>query len=133
MNQPKTRNSILAVEILLLVLLTALTYLPNLSQATIYRDDWYYTMDGLKAGPGVFPVMFSIDRPARGVFFEIYYSLFGITPAPYHAASFIWRLLMGLAALWFFHQFWPKRRYIALGMTALFVMYPGYTRWMEGF
>jgi len=28
--------------------------------------------------------MFSIDRPARGYFFELYYSLFGPQPLPYH-------------------------------------------------
>jgi len=54
------------VEILLILVIAGVTYLPNLSRATIYRDDWYYTMDRLIGGPGVFQAMFSIDRPARG-------------------------------------------------------------------
>ncbi|HVN55079.1 MAG TPA: hypothetical protein VMT46_12170 [Anaerolineaceae bacterium] len=133
MLKKQLRNRTVWIEILLLVLVTCLGYLPNLSQATIFRDDWYYTMDGLLAGPGVFQTMFSIDRPARGLFFQIYFQLFGINPAPYHIASFIWRLLMGLAAVWFLYLLWPKRRHIAFWMTLLFVLYPGYTRWMEGF
>lgn len=121
------------IEILLIVIISAVTYLPNLSQASIYRDDWYYTMDRLIGGPGVFQEMFSIDRPARGPLFEAYYQLFGIQPFPYHMSSYVWRLLGGLAALWLFNLLWPGKRYPAFFMALLFTIYPGYTRWMEGF
>jgi hypothetical protein len=122
-----------AVEAALLLVVTGLAYLPNLLQATIYRDDWYYAMDRLIGGPGVFQAMFSIDRPARGPFFEIYYQLFGITPLSYHLTSFLWRLLGGLAALWLFNLLWPKQHRAALFMALLFCLFPGYMRWMEGF
>ncbi len=121
------------VEILLILLIAAVTYLPNLSQATIYRDDWYYTMDRLIGGPGIYQEMFSIDRPARGPLFEAYYQLFGIQPFPYHMSSFLWRVLGGLAALWLFRQLWPRQRLASFMMALLFVLYPGYLRWMEGF
>ena len=52
-------------EILLILAIAAVTYLPHLSQATIYRDDWYYAMDRMIGGPGVFEEMFRIDLPAR--------------------------------------------------------------------
>jgi hypothetical protein len=120
------------VPIGLLLLASALAYLPNLLQATVYRDDWYYVLDRLIGGPGVFQAMFSIDRPARGPFFELYYLLFGIHPLPYHIASYIWRFLSGLAALWLFHQLWPNQRRATLVMALLFVLFPGYLRWMEG-
>src|SRR5215216_5915811 len=121
------------VEMLLIVVIAAVTYLPNLSQATIYRDDWYYTMDRLIGGPGVFQEMFSIDRPARGPLFEAYYQLFGIQPFPYHMMSFLWRVAGGLAALWLFRQLWPRQHLATFMMALLFVLYPGYLRWMEGF
>lgn len=111
---------------------SVLAYLPGLLQATVYRDDWYYIMDRLIGGPGVFQGMFSIDRPARGPFFELYYQLFGITPLPYHLASYIWRFLAGLAALWLFRLLWPDQRRATLWMALLFVLFPGYLRWMEG-
>ena len=63
-------NRTLMVEILLILAIAAVTYLPNLSRATIYRDDWYYTMDRLIGGPKIFHEMFSIDRPARGRFLK---------------------------------------------------------------
>jgi hypothetical protein len=122
-----------AVEIGLILVVSGLTYLPNLLQATIYRDDWYYVMDRLIGGPGVFQAMFSIDRPARGPFFEAYYQLFGVSPLPYHLTSFLWRFLGGLAALWLFNLLWPKQRTAALFMALLFALFPGYLRWMEGF
>jgi hypothetical protein len=121
------------LEILLILVIAGVTYLPNLSRATTYRDDWYYTMDRLISGPGVFQVMFNIDRPARGPLFEAYYELFGIHPFPYHMSSFLWRVVGGLAALWLFRQLWPRQRLATFMMALLFVLYPGYIRWMEGF
>ncbi|HEX6033870.1 MAG TPA: hypothetical protein VFY83_05515 [Anaerolineales bacterium] len=121
------------VEVFLILVIAAVTYLPNLSQATIYRDDWYYTMDRLIGGPGVFQEMFKVDRPARGPLFEAYYQLFGIQPFPYHMSSFLWRVAGGLAALWLFRQLWPRQRLATMMMALLFVLYPGYLRWMEGF
>jgi hypothetical protein len=121
------------VEIFLILVIAGVTYLPNLSQATIYRDDWYYVMDRLIGGPGVFQEMFSIDRPARGPLFEVYFQLFGIQPFPYHMTSFFWRVAGGLAALWLFRQLWPRQRLATFTMALLFVLFPGYLRWMEGF
>jgi hypothetical protein len=121
------------VEVLLILLIAGITYLPHLSQATIYRDDWYYVMDRLIGGPGIYPEMFSIDRPARGPLFEAYFQLFGIRPVPYHMSSFFWRVAGGLAALWLFRQLWPRQRLATFMMALLFTLFPGYLRWMEGF
>jgi hypothetical protein len=125
--------SLLVFEIALLAVVATLTYIPNLRKATIYRDDWYYALDRTIGGPQAFHEMFRIDRPARGYFFELYYRLFGIEPAPYHLAGFAWRLLMGASTMWLFLLLWPKQREAALLIALLFLIYPGYTRWMEGF
>jgi len=121
------------IEIALIVVVSALVYLPNLTRATIYRDNWYYTVDRLKGGPGTFQEMFRIDRPARGPFFELYYQLFSYQPFPYHLASYFWRLLSGLGALWLFTLIWPNNRRANLTMALFFTLFPGYFRWMEGF
>src|SRR5512142_3272082 len=104
------RNRAWIVLIVPILFLTTLTFYPSLRKATIYRDDWYYTLDRLIGGPQAFHEMFRIDRPARGYFFEAYYRLFGIEPAPYHLASFAWRLLVGFSALWLFRLIWPRQR-----------------------
>jgi hypothetical protein len=133
MTSPRRFSQTSLVEILLILVIAAVTYLPHLSQATIYRDDWYYTMDRMIGGPGIFQEMFKIDRPARGPLFEAYYQLFGIQPFPYHMSSFFWRVAGGLAALWLFRQLWPRQRLASFLMALLFTLYPGYLRWMEGF
>ncbi len=125
-------SSFAVIEIALTLIVLTLTYLPNLRKATIYRDDWYYTVDRMIGGPQTFHEMFRIDRPARGYFFEAYYRLFGVEPAPYHMATFVWRLLLGLSTLWLFSLIWPKHRQAVLLITILFLIFPGYTRWMEG-
>src|SRR5512141_1728797 len=107
------------VPVALLLVASALAYLPNLLQATVYRDDWYYVLDRIIGGPGIFQAMFSIDRPARGPFFEAYYLLFGVHPLPYHLASYLWRFLSGLAALWLFRLLWPQQRRAAMWMALL--------------
>ena len=129
---PKPDRSLLIAGALLLVA-AAITYLPNLLQATVYRDDWYYLLDRMIGGPGIFQAMFNIDRPARGPFFELYYQFFGINPIPYHLTSFAWRFLGGLAALWLFRLIWPAHPRATMWMALLFVLFPGYLRWMEGF
>lgn len=122
----------LLIEILLLFVISALVYLPNISRATHYRDDWYYIVDRLKGGPGVFEEMFSIDRPARAPLFEALYRLFGVQPLPYQWTSYLWRVLSGLSALWLFHLLWPKQRKEVFFIALLLILYPGYVRWMEG-
>lgn len=129
----RSARILLTVQLSIVLVVTTLTYLPNLSKATIYRDDWYYTIDRLLGGPQAYHFMFSIDRPARGYFFEAYYQLFGIEPLPYHLTSFAFRLLLGAAAFWLILTLWPKRWQAAMVISLLLLIYPGYTRWMEGF
>ena len=121
------------IEIILIIVVAALAYLPNITKASIYRDDWYYANDRMIGGPGVFQEMFKIDRPARGPLFEAYYQLFNVQPLPYHLSSFFWRLMGGLAALYLFNLIWPDQKRAALSMALLFTLFPGYSRWLEGF
>jgi hypothetical protein len=122
-----------SVEIAVIVIISGLVYLPSLAKATVYRDDWYYMMDRLMGGHGIFESMFQIDRPARAPLFEAYFQLFGTQPLPYHLSSYFWRLLGGLGAYWLFNLLWPKNRQACFYMALLFTLYPGYLRWMEGF
>jgi len=115
----------------ILFVISAVVFLPNIGGLTYFKDDWYYIYDGLIAGSKVFHPMFSIDRPARGFFFEIYYSLFGPYPLPYHIGAFLWRVLAAIAALWLFNLLWPKERRFAFFTALLFALYPGYFWWIS--
>jgi hypothetical protein len=118
-------------EILFLLLISAAVYLPYIGKLTYYKDDWYYIYDGMMAGAKVFHEMFRIDRPARGFFFELYFSLFGPNPLPYHLGAFLWRGLSAIGALWIFNILWPRERKFAFLAALLFAIYPGYFWWIS--
>jgi len=118
-------------EILFLLIISAVVFLPQVGKLTYYKDDWYYIYDGMKAGAKVFHEMFRIDRPARGYFFEWYFSLFGPNPLPWHIGAFLWRGLAATGALWIFNILWPKRRWFTFIAALLFAMYPGYFWWIS--
>ena len=118
--------------ILLLFIISAITYLPHIAGLNFYRDDWYYIVDGFSGGKGIFHTMFAIDRPARGYLFEWIFRLFGMHPLPYHLSTYFWRLLSGVAALFLFRFLWPKQKQAAFWMALLFTLYPGYLWWISG-
>ncbi|CAG0981183.1 hypothetical protein ANAEL_01755 [Anaerolineales bacterium] len=118
-------------EILLLLLISAVVYLPYIGSLTYYKDDWYYIYDGMIGGAKVFHEMFRIDRPARGFFFEWYFLLFGANPLPWHLGAFIWRALSAAGALWIFNILWSRGRKFAFLVALLFAIYPGYFWWIS--
>ncbi len=120
------------LELAALTVISALVYLLSVNQFSYYRDDWYYAYDGYIAGPSIFKVMFSSDRPARGIFFGIYYLLFGAHPLPYHLGIYLWRLIGAYAALWLFHLLWSRKRAANFAMSLLFLVYPGFLWWVQG-
>ena len=118
-------------EIIFLLIITAIVYLPNIGSLTYFKDDWYYIYDGIIAGGKIFHTMFSIDRPARGYFFELYYSLFGAQSFSWHISAYLWRALSGIGALWLFNLLWDKERKFAFFTALLFAIYPGYYWWIS--
>jgi len=127
----KIKESLWA-EIILLAILSALTYLPDVLSLSYYRDDWYYMYDGLVAGPNIFNVMFLHLRPARGPFFATLFSLYGNAPLPYHLLMYLWRLLGGLSMLWMFELLWPRQRNARFFAALMFTIYPGFLWWIAG-
>jgi hypothetical protein len=118
--------------ILVLVLVSALVYLPRINQFSYFRDDWYYMYDGHVAGPSIFNEMFKQDRPIRGPFFGSYFSLFGTDPFPYAVGAYLWRLASGLGALWLFNLLFPQKTKNNLFAALLVLVYPGYLWWVAG-
>lgn len=118
--------------ILILVLASALAYLPNLSKFTLYKDDWYYLADGFFGGPKIFHDMFFVDRPLRGYLFEGLFSLFGTNPLPYQILAYLWRLLGGLLYFWLLNLVWPKNARLNTWIAVFFTLYPGYLWWVSG-
>lgn len=118
-------------DIIFLLIISAVVFLPHIGKLTYFKDDWYYIYDGMVAGAKVFHEMFRIDRPARGFFFEWYFSLFGPNPLPWHLGAFIWRALAAIGALWVFNILWKEKRRFNFIAALLFTIYPGYVWWIS--
>ena len=132
MKLPFSRN-IFLFEILALIAIASLVYLVHVFQFSYYRDDWYYMYDGLVGGSRFFVEYFRHLRPARGPLYELLFNWFGISPLPYHLLLFLSRLAGALGSLWFFRLLWPRQRTATFFMTLLFLIYPGFLWWIQGF
>ncbi len=120
-------------EIILLALISGLTYLPRIADLTYYRDDWYFLYDALVVGPRALIEIALHTRPIRGPLYALYFSLFGLNPLPYHIVMYLTRMLGGLGALWLFNLLWQKNRRANFFMAVLFVLFPGFLWWVAGF
>ena len=114
-----------------LLVITGLIFLIRVGELTYYKDDWYYVYDATIGGASIFREMFSIDRPARGIFFQIYYPIFGPVALPFHISAFAWRIVAGLSGWWLFRLLWPKAPKRSFLMAILFLLYPGYLWWIS--
>jgi len=56
-------NNRFARSAILLLLVSALAYLPLINQLGYNHDDWYLMASAHAEGPGVFREIFSVDRP----------------------------------------------------------------------
>jgi hypothetical protein len=115
----------------LLLIISAVVFLPHIGNLTYYKDDWYYIYDGMIGGAGIFHEMFRIDRPARGYFFEWVYTLFGPNPLPWHLAAFFWRAVAAFGAFQIFSLLWKGNRKFNFIAALLFAIYPGYFWWIS--
>lgn len=116
----------IALDIPLLLVVAAATYLLLVNRLDYFRDDWYYVLDWHLGGPGIFIEAFSFDRPLRGYVFEALFNLFNTNPLPFHLTSALWRGLSGISSLWLFRILWPQKRQATFVAALLFTLFPGY-------
>ncbi len=134
---------------LILLLASALTYLPFVTQIGFSNDDWYLVYGAHVRGPAYFAPAYERDRPLRAYVLAPEYSLFGDNPLPYHLTMYAFRLLSAASLFWLLNQLWPGRRRTAaspdvarnretldaafvgnripnLLISLLFLLYPGF-------
>ena len=122
------KNSKVSFILILLVLLiaSAVAYLPLVGKIGFSNDDWYLMYDAHVAGPQIFHTVYSIDRPARAYVLIPLYSLFGENVLPYHLNLYLFHLLAALALFWALDMVWPRHRVSTFGAALLFLIYPGF-------
>lgn len=111
---------------LLLVVVSALAYLPLIGRFGYFNDDWYLMYSAGAHGPGVFWDIFSVDRPFRALVMIPAYTLFGPHPLAYNLSAYLFRLLGSLALMWLWEMLWPRQRLATTAMALLYLIYPGF-------
>ncbi|HLE16462.1 MAG TPA: hypothetical protein VI776_17105 [Anaerolineales bacterium] len=114
------------LEILLILAVMALTYLPLISQLGFYKEDWYLIWSGVARSPQDFLSLYQADRPFAGVIYQLVYPLLGPAPLGWHLLSFALRLIGVFAFYWLLRMLWPEHRFAVVTAALLFAVYPGY-------
>lgn len=114
------------VFVAILLIASALTYLPLVNQIGYLNDDWYLMYDAHTQGPDFFHEAYRSDRPARAYVMEVAYSLFGDNALYYHLSGYIFRFLSAVAFLWILERLWAGRTKMNFSAALLFLLYPGF-------
>jgi hypothetical protein len=114
------------VSVLMLIIISALAYLPLAAKFGYFNDDWYLMYSASAYGPNTFIDIFSVDRPGRALVMIPAYMLFGENPLYYNLSAYMFRLGGALVLLWLLDMLWPGRRMITTLMSILFLIYPGF-------
>ena len=108
----------------LVVLVSALAFLPLVGQLGFYHDDWFTTIS--RIGGVNLADMHSIDRPGMGLLYHYTNRLVGEAPLAWHLYAWLARVLGGLALLWLLRQVWPSQPRATTLMVVLYAVYPGF-------
>jgi len=112
--------------VILLLLVSSITYLPLVRKFGYYNDDWYLMYAAGAYGPGAFWDIFSIDRPLRALVMVPAYLFFGGNPIYYNLSAYLFRFLGALALFWSLDMLWHGRRSMKIMIALLFLIYPGF-------
>jgi len=111
---------------LLLLVVSALVYLPKIANFGYYNDDWYLIYDAYTQGPSIYHEVFRGDRPMRAYVMIASYHLFGFNPLLYNLSAYFFRLLSGIGFLWTLRLLWKEENRATLITAILFLIYPGF-------
>lgn len=92
----------------ILLVVSALTYLPFIGRFTYANDDWYLMYGAHVQGADYFVSAYERDRPMRAYVLGPAYDLFGDDPLPYHVSAYVFRFLSAVSLFWLLNQVWPR-------------------------
>ncbi len=117
---------------LILIGITALVYVPGINRLGYYRDDWNNLFNAYTQGSQMLIPHYASDRPLDGYLLRYAFDILGYNPLPYLFINLIFRFLSGF----FFYRsilvIWRNLKFPAFVATALFLVYPGFLRQVDG-
>ncbi len=113
--------------LIILVLASAVAYLPQAGRLGYYRDDWNLIYAGMTQGATKFIDIYSVDRPFIGYLFSwVFYPLFGNAALPWIISAYLIRLAGALTAYWLLSLLFPRQKLAGLFSASLFIIFPGF-------
>lgn len=120
------------VEFALILIVSAVIYLPFISRFGYYNDDWYLMYAAGAYGPKSFISIFSVDRPLRALVMIPAYTLFGGNPLYYNLSAYIFRLISALTFFWLLKMLWPRQSRPLFLASLFYLIYPGFLSQYNG-
>jgi len=120
------------IGVFLIIILSALTYLPMIWKIGYVNDDWYLMYSAKAYGPQAFIDIFSVDRPARALLMIPLYKIYENNPLYYNLSAYTFRLVSGFAFYWLLRMLFPLQTRMALLSSLLFLIYPGFLSQING-
>jgi hypothetical protein len=115
-----------ALPIGLIVLASALVFLPFAGRLGFYRDDWYMLWSASLRGPASIIELFSIDRPFMGYTYGLTYRLLGNSTLAWQLYAIALKTLSAIAVYGIVRLIWPRQARAAAAAALLFLFYPGF-------
>ena len=126
MNLParQSSNRLIILPVVLIVLASAVAFLPLVGKLGFYHDDWFTTASRVS---GIsLEAMHSIDRPQMGTVYTILSDILGESPLAWQLFSWIARTITGLLFWIILRIMFPNQNRLSLIGGLLFVLYPGF-------
>lgn len=114
------------LAIVLIVLVTIITYGLLIKSFGFYLDDWYILWGGRAAGPGLIVDFHQFDRPLMGYFYAFYFQVLGSNPLGWQIFALFLKLAGVLVFWWILRMLWPKSLLETTSAALLFAVYPGF-------
>jgi len=122
--QPQWLETVLSL--LLITLVTIVTYGYMIPKLGFYRDDWYMIWSAQAQGIQGVMDLFKIDRPLLGILYAFDYSLLGKAVINWQIYALLIKLAGGFALFWMLRMLWPERKLATTFSVLLFMVYPGF-------
>ncbi len=114
------------VDLIFLIVIGALVYLPLINQIGFTHDDWYLMYSAGANGAEVFHEIYSGDRPLRAYVLGPAFELFGQNVLLYNLSAWFFRVISACLFLWLLQMLWRGQARWTMGMAVLYLVYPGF-------
>jgi len=126
------KNRSALFDLIFLLIIGALAYLPLIHQIGFTHDDWYLMFAAGADGANVFHEIYSGIRPLRAFVMEPAFVLFGQNVLLYNLSAWGFRVLSAWLFLWLLRMLWRGQARWTLLMAVLYLIYPGFLSQSNG-